>query len=103
MSDLQSALDARFDGCMSELYDIANHGIDTGIHGFIYNDELCDFYDDHESDILEVLDELNLTWNDLNKDVEVNCIEMLKVKAAWVAVENYAFHKVEAHQELATA
>ena len=98
MTDLQKALDARFTD-ISELYDIANHGIDQGISNFIYNDEIVDFYDTHEDDILDVLTEYELTPNDLVKDVEFWNVEQIKVQAVWVVVEGYACNKVDAHEE----
>ena len=98
MTTLLQALDARFTD-MSELMDISNHGIDTGIHGFIYNDEIVDFYDDHEDDILDVINELGFTPNNLIKDPGFWNVQEIKVRATWIAVESYAHDRVEAHLE----
>ena len=98
MTTLIEALDARFDD-MSELMDISKYGIDTGISGFIYNDEIVDFYDDHEDEILDVINDLGFTPNDLIKDSDYWNTQEIKIRATWIAVESYAHDRVEAHLE----
>ena len=98
MTTLIQALDARFDD-MSELMDISKYGIDQGISGFIYSTELAEFFDEHEDDILDVIEGLGLTPNDLVKDQEFWTMQEIKEKATWIAVEAYAHDRVEAHLE----
>lgn len=41
----------------NELYYIYNHGANTGSNGLIYNDDMENFYDNNEDEILDFLDE----------------------------------------------
>ena len=41
----------------NELYHIYNHGANTGSNGLIYNDDMENFYDNNEDEILDFLDE----------------------------------------------
>jgi len=41
---------------LDELRDIANHGANTGVHGFTYSSDLRDIWDKHEDVITNYLD-----------------------------------------------
>ena len=97
---LIEALNARFTD-ISEVYDISNHGIDTGVNGFIYSTELAEFYDLHEDDILDVLGDLEITPNDLIKDEDYWTMQEMKEAAVWVVVEHYCHTRVDIHEEAA--
>ena len=98
MTTLTQALDARFDN-MSELIDISKYGINTGISGFIYNDEIVDFYDDHEDEILDTVQELGYFPNTLVKDLDCWNVEEIKIRATWIVVSSYAHNRVDAYLE----
>ena len=40
-----------------ELQDIANHGANTGVHGFTYSSDLYDMFNKYEDQIMDELDE----------------------------------------------
>ena len=40
-----------------ELRDIANHGANTGVHGFTYSSDLYDMFNKYEEQIMDELDE----------------------------------------------
>ena len=94
MTKLKAALDARFTD-FSELEDITNYGMASGFSGFIYSTEVAEFFDEHESDIEDVLDELDIQLNQLVKDTTAWTFQEVKEAAVWIVVEDYAFHKVE--------
>ena len=102
---LATALDERFlsdeDG-RSDLIDICNHGIDAGFGGFIYSTELCEFFNEHESDIEDVLDDMGITLNDIVRDPQSWTFQEVKERSVWIVVENYChsmFDEVEAGQD----
>jgi len=43
--------------CLSVLKDVADHGADSGFHGFIYHYETCKFYFDNRPLIIELAKE----------------------------------------------
>ena len=89
---LQQALDARFEGPdrIQELRDITKHGLSGGVGGFIYSSELADFFDEHESDIEDVLQEMDFPFSDLVEDEESWTFQGMKERAVWIVVEEYA-------------
>ena len=55
---------------LCDLQDIANHGIAGGFSGFIYSTELAEFFDEHETDFEDLLNDMGITLNELVSDPE---------------------------------
>lgn len=94
MTSLIAALDARFTD-FSELEDITNYGMSAGFGGFIYSTELAEFFEEHESEIEDILDSLDIQLNDLVKDPTEWTFQEVKEASVWMVVEDYAFHRVD--------
>lgn len=94
MTTLNEALDARFTD-VDEMRDIAKYGCIGGVNGFIHSSELAAFYDQHEEEIEDILEDLDIEPNDLVSDPECWSMQELKERAVWVAVENYCYQKTE--------
>ena len=96
-SPLERALWDRFSGeaGKDELATISEHGCSGGVGGFIYTEELDQFFDEHESDIEDVLNELMLPLTSLVRDPESWTFSEMKQNAVWVVVEEYAKLKVD--------
>ena len=88
MTRLYDALDARFDD-IDEVTNVAKYGCVAGVSSFIYSTELCEFYDDHESDIEQELDMHDVKFHDLVDTDEFYTMQDIKEKAVWFVVENY--------------
>lgn len=88
MTNLERALSQRFTD-QSEILDVAKYGCSGGVSGFIYSSELFDFFNEHESDIEDVLNELGLSLNDLVSDPENWTFQTLREIAVWTVVEHY--------------
>ena len=95
MTALTDALDARFTDA-DEIMDVANHGCAGGVSGFIYSTELCEFYDEYEGEIEDILDSLDIKLHQLVDPDEFYCIQDLKEKSVWFAVEYYCQQKADA-------
>ncbi len=102
MTCLHDALDRRFDD-MAEIMDVAKYGCAAGVGGFIYSTELCEFFNEHESEIEEVLDQMDVKLHDLVSDPEYYSFQELKEKAVWFVVENYCAERVLEHESLTVA
>jgi hypothetical protein len=48
-----------------ELKDIANHGADTGVHGFTYSSDLHDMYEEYTDVIDDHINELGYTMSEV--------------------------------------
>ena len=91
-------LDQEFD--MDALHDIATHGCQAGVSGFIYSSELHDVFDKYEDDIFEFLDgyadELGeksgtqMVIDYVTRDDEYYTMQDIKEKAVWMYVELFA-------------
>ena len=88
-SPLERALWDRFSGeeGKDELATISEHGCSGGVGGFIYTDELDEFFDEHESDIEDVLQELGVRFSDLVEDEESWTFQEMKERSVWIVVE----------------
>ena len=95
MTALTDALDARFPDA-DEIMDVANHGCAGGVSCFIYSTELCEFYDEYEGEIEDILDSLDIKLHQLVDPDEFYCIQDLKEKSVWFAVEYYCQQKADA-------
>ena len=96
MTNLERALSHRFTD-QSEINDVAKHGCSGGVSGFIYSSELFEFFNEHESDIEDILDELGLTFSYLVGDQDDWTFQELREKAVWFVVEYYCQSIVEAY------
>ena len=95
MSRLTDALDERFDD-LDEVKDVANHGCAAGVSGFIYYNETRAFFNEHEDEIEEWMDELYFGDNyikELTEDDNVTINQLIN-KVVWVVVENYCQDKL---------
>ena len=93
-SRLTVALDERFDD-ITEVKDVANHGCEGGVSGFIYYSETSKFFDEYQEEIEE---ELNEIYGDdyLKQILNTNSIEtvrQLKNNMVWQAVSSYCTDK----------
>ena len=102
MTALTDALDRRFDD-MAEIMDVAKYGCAAGVSDFIYSTELCEFFNEHESDIEDVLDVMDVKLHDLVSDPEYYSFQELKEKAVWFVVEEYCQSRVLEHEALTVA
>ena len=93
-TNLYRALDARFTD-MDEVRDIVNHGMSCGFSGFLYSTELCEFYNEHSTDIEDLIYNLGLTPNDIVSDPEAWSMQELKEKSVWIAVESYCAERLD--------
>ena len=102
MTALNDALDRRFDD-MAEIMDVAKYGCKAGVSDFIYSTELCEFFNEHENDIENVLDIMDIKVHELVRHIEYYSFQELKEKAVWFVVENYCQERVLEHETLTVA
>lgn len=102
MTALSDALDMRFDD-MAEIMDVAKYGCSAGVSDFLYSSELCEFFNEHESDIEAVLDVMDVKLHDLVSDPEYYSFQEIKEKAVWFVVEEYCQSRVLEHETLSVA
>jgi len=88
MTNLERALSLRFTD-ESEIRDVAKHGCIGGVSGFIYSAELFEFFNQHESDIEDILEQLEVPLTQLVKDEEYWTMQELRESAVWIVVEYY--------------
>ena len=88
---LQEALEQRFDTSTEdgrgEVFDIRNHGISGGFSGFIYTHEITEFYNEHESDLLEYLSDMDYTLASLAEAVGAESLTDITTGVVWCVVE----------------
>ena len=94
VTTLQKTLDERFTD-IDEVRDIVNHGISCGFNGFLYSSELCEFFDEHEDDIEDILDGLGIELNQLVDDPHRWTFQEMKEKSVWIVVENYCHQRID--------
>ena len=82
------ALDERFDN-LDELKDIARHGCDGGVSGFIYDHELREFFFTYEDEIESIMINTDTMYSDL---VDEGGIQDYITQAVWYIVGYYAQH-----------
>ena len=95
MTKLNEALAQRFTDA-DEIKDVAQYGCSGGVSGFIYSSELFDFFNEHEDDIEDVLNDLGLTLTDLVTDPDSWTFQEVREKAVWTVVEAYCQERAEA-------
>lgn len=70
-----------------ELKDIAEHGADTGVHGFTYSTDLHNKYEEYETQIENALDELGYTMSSIFAEKEFETLQQYKEWACWAYLE----------------
>ena len=95
-SRLTKALDERFDD-LEEIKDVANHGCEGGVSGFIYYYETRLFFNEYEEEIEQEL--YDIYGDDWMREI-VNLPSIVdtitfKNHCVWVIVETYCFNKSE--------
>lgn len=88
MTKLNDALAQRFTD-LDEIKDVAQHGCSGGVSGFIYSSELFDFFNEHEDEIEDALNDAGLKLTDLVSDPESWTFQEVREKAVWFVVEEY--------------
>ena len=94
---------------LDRLAEIATHGADTGINGFIYSDELHDLYEANENTIMDRLDEeadsvgeqngFRMVLNSLERrNIEYSSLQVFKEYAVWFYLEVIAREVCERHE-----
>lgn len=84
MSRLHDALSARFTD-LDEIKDVANHGCQGGVSGFIYYSENEQFFDQYEDEIYDYLNDCELSMMDFVQ--RGSTIRSLKNDMVWCVVE----------------
>jgi hypothetical protein len=84
--DMHDYLCMRFDD-PTELKDVAISGCAGGVSGFIYYNEINEFFDAYEEQIENIMDMAGITYQDLVPNAD--SIQSLKCTAVWFAVEDY--------------
>ena len=104
MSRLTNALDERFTE-LDEIKDVANHGCEAGVSGFIYYNETRKFFNEHEDEIEEMMDWIYCGDNYLKEitDDDRCTVNQLINKIVWIVVKNYCISKLEEAEESAVA
>jgi hypothetical protein len=87
MTTLTNALAARFTDA-DEIQDVATYGCSGGVNGFIYYEEIRDFFNEHEDDIENTIADLGYDIKDLVDDNIDSVMELIN-KMVWIVVENY--------------
>jgi len=94
-SRLTVALDERFED-ITEVKDVADHGCEGGVSGFIYYSETSKFFDEYQEEIEEQYQELfgdNYLKEILNTN-NIQDIRQLKNNMVWGAVSMYCTDRV---------
>jgi hypothetical protein len=73
-----------------ELKDIANHGADTGVHGFTYSSDLHDMYEEYTDVIDDHINELGYTMAEVFEERGFDTLQQYKEWACWVYLESMA-------------
>ena len=73
MQGVYEALDERFD-TIDELKDIARHGCEGGVSGFIYDHELREFFFTYEDEIESIITSLRLYGGLFSNTLLIKCI-----------------------------
>ena len=97
MSRLFDALDARFDD-LDEVKDVANYGCSGGVGGFIYYNEIRNFFFSYEDEIEDYMNELYFGDNymkEITDDDNVTVNQLIN-KIVWVVVESYCQQRLAA-------
>lgn len=99
MTTLHDALAARFTD-PDEIKDVAQYGCEGGVSGFIYYNEIRDFFNEYEDDIEDTVADLGYDIKDL-VDTETNSVMALINKMVWIVVEDYCQHALDCIEDAA--
>jgi hypothetical protein len=88
MTSLHEALTARFTDA-TEIQDVANHGCQGGVNSFIWNHEVCEFFDQYEEEIYDYLNDCEMSMIDFVDRNGGSTITTLKVNMVWAVVEQW--------------
>ncbi len=95
MNSLFETLEQRFDLTTEdgrcEVQDIANYGIQSGFGDFIYTSELVEFYNQHEDELLEFLEDMDLSLAECSKDA--HSLSDIQTQVVWIVVECWCAHQ----------
>lgn len=86
MTNLHAALTDRFADA-AEIQDVANHGCQGGVNGFIWNHEVCEFFDQYEEEIYDYLNDCEMSMINFVDRNGGSTITTLKVNMVWATVE----------------
>jgi hypothetical protein len=102
MANLHNTLTARFTDA-DEIRDIANHGASGGVNGFIWTQDCVEFFDNHEEEIYDYLNDCELSMKDFA--TQYSTIRSLKNDMVWAVVELWcqAQHMVNEMEAMAIA
>ena len=104
MSRLTDALDKRFTD-LDEVKDVAKHGCEAGVSGFIYYKETRKFFEEHEDEIEEIMNEIYFGDNyfkEITGDDYMPIYQLIN-KIVWIVVETYCQDKLNQAEESAAA
>ena len=73
-----------------ELKDIANHGADTGVHGFTYSSDLYDMYEEYTDVIEDHLEDLGYTMAEIFTERGFDTLQQYREWACWAYLEHMA-------------
>lgn len=73
-----------------ELKDIANHGADTGVHGFTYSSDLHDMYEEYTREIDDHISDLGFSMAEVFEERGFDTLQEYKEWACWVYLESMA-------------
>ena len=73
-----------------ELKDIANHGADTGVHGFTYSTDLHNIYEEYTEAIDDHIYELGYSMAEVFEEHGFDTLQQYKEWACWVYLESMA-------------
>ena len=101
LENLKLALDRRFEGSegLEELEDISCHGLSGGVAGFIYYNELNQFFAEHEAAIEETLQDLGVTLQMLTQNAPNGTFQTIRQNTVWLVVEEYAHQRLNEDDE----
>ena len=99
---LTAALNDRFDD-IDEIRDIATHGCEGGVSGFIYYKDTREFFEKYEDDIEDVC--YDILGNDFLQQLakDETCILGLINAMVWFTVQAYCQNKLQHLESLAIA
>ena len=91
---LTVALDERFDD-IEEIKDVADHGCEGGVSGFIYYSETRKFFDEYQEEIEQELEELygDDYLKQILKTSPIQDVTQLKNHMVWSVVSMYCTDK----------
>ena len=101
MSRLTDALDERFDD-LDEVKDVANHGCEAGVSGFIYYYETKAFFEEHQDEIEQYIDD-NYGWKLFMEEegrYSLSVRELINT-LVWWTVESYCTTKLNEFESVA--